>query len=80
MIHEGHVEATRQRILRVESAPEFNFNGMAAHLHENFHWLGDRLCGTGNGLEAVRGKWEPPLRAASELRARPGGDGKDTSA
>lgn len=57
-------EATRQVILRMEAALGANSNDMAAHFHDDFRWMGNRGCGTKNGLQAFRDNWQLPLRAA----------------
>lgn len=59
-----HADATRQVIQRMEQALAANSNDMAAHFHEDFHWYGNRGCGTKDGLAAFRNNWQLPLRAA----------------
>ncbi len=62
-------EATRQVILRMEAALAANSDDMAAHFHDDFHWYGNRGCGTKNGLQAFRDNWQLPFRAAFGDRA-----------
>ena len=57
-------DATRQVIQRMEQALAANSNDMAVHFHEDFHWYGNRGCGTKDGLAAFRNNWQLPLRAA----------------
>lgn len=57
-------DATRQVILRMEAALAANSNDMAAHFHDDFRWMGNRGCGTKEGLAAFRTNWQLPLRAA----------------
>ncbi|GGL61301.1 ester cyclase [Wenxinia marina] len=69
MTHEERAEATRQVVRRMEDALAANSNDMAAHFHEDFHWYGNRGCGTKDGLAAFRANWQLPLRAAFTERS-----------
>lgn len=64
MTAEEQAEATRQVILRMEAALAANSDDMAAHFNEDFRWIGNRGCGTKNGLAEFRANWQLPLRAA----------------
>lgn len=64
MTAEEQAEATRQVILRMEAALAANSDDMAAHFNEDFRWIGNRGCGTKNGLAEFRANWQLPFRAA----------------
>lgn len=64
MTPEDHAAATRKVITDMEAALAANSDDMAAHFHEDFHWYGNRGCGTKPDLAAFRANWQLPLRAA----------------
>lgn len=69
MTPEEQADATRAVIQRMERALGDNSNDMAAHFHADFHWYGNRGCGTKDGLQAFRDNWQLPLRAAFTERS-----------
>ena len=64
MTPEEESRATREVIERMERALGVNSDDMAAHFHEDFHWYGNRGCGSKDGLAAFRDNGQLPLRAA----------------
>ena len=57
-------EASRQVILRMETALAANANDMDSYFHDDFRWIGNTGCGTKPSLQAFRNNWQLPLRAA----------------
>lgn len=64
MTPEEHAAATRKVITDMEAALAAGSDDMAAHFHEDFHWYGNRGCGTKGNLAEFRANWQLPFRAA----------------
>jgi predicted ester cyclase len=48
----------------MEAALAAGSDAMHEHFHEDFRWMGNRGCGTKEGLAAFRRAWQLPFRAA----------------
>lgn len=57
-------DETRRVILDMEAALGANADNMEDYFHESFRWMGNRGCGTKDGLAAFRAHWQLPFRAA----------------
>lgn len=68
MTAETPMDAVSANTLRVIQAMERalgeNANNMGDYFHADFRWMGNVGCGTKNGLQAFRERWQLPLRAA----------------
>lgn len=62
-------EESMETVIRMTEALQAGSNDMAAHFHEDFHWMANKGCGTKNGIREFRRNWQLPLRAAFSDRS-----------
>ncbi|MBO6540342.1 MAG: ester cyclase [Rhizobiaceae bacterium] len=67
-LHAAKSAETLAVIHSMEKALGESANNMADYFHDSFRWMGNRGCGTKQGLAEFRRAWQLPFRAAFSER------------